>query len=201
MSRRMIVMLGLALAGPAWAQAEEAVEDETTAEPTGDMALGARLGMQFGVGGATPGGLRIGGAFLHRLADEWWFDGEASFSFGGGGMECDLAMDLECDHGLADGAGAQAIASVRWVLPAYAGGFEPYLRGGAGVGLASFGDDEVTGLALIGQAAGGGKFRVAERVSVGAEAALFIGPGFFSDDLGTLGYGGLIVQGGVEIDL
>jgi hypothetical protein len=96
---------------------------------------------------------------------------------------------------------APGALGARWAAPIAEGGFEPYIRGGAGVGLITFGDDEVNGLALLGQIGGGGKFRVAERVSVGAEASLFIGPGFFSDDLGTLGYGGLVVQGGVELDL
>jgi hypothetical protein len=199
----MTTVLCVALAGPAWAQAEESVAEESEAASSGDMALSARVGMQLGVGGATPGGLRIGGAFLHRLTEEWWFDGEASFSFGGGGTECDLTTPgspPECDHGLLDGAGAQAIAGVRWFyLPPYAAGFIPYLRGGAGLGWASFGDDEVSGLALVLQGAAGGRFQVAPRISLGAEGALFLGPGFFSDDLGTVGYGGLIVQGGVEI--
>ena len=200
MPRGIVIALALALAGPAFAQAEESVEEETTAEPSGDIALGGRLGMQLGVGGLTPGGLRVGGAYLHRLDEEWWFDGEMTFSFGGGGMECDLAAagGAECDHGLLDGAGLQFVAGVRWLLPAYAGGFQPYLRGGAGAGYANFGDDEVSGFALMGQLAGGGKFQVAERVSVGAEAALFLGPGWFSDDLGTVGYGGLVVQAAME---
>ena len=205
MSRGMTILVTVALAGPAWAQAEESVEEETKAEPSGDMALAARLGLQLGVGGATPGGLRVGGAYLHRLTDEWWFDGEASFSFGGGGMQCELSPGAGeapgCDHGLADGAGLQAIAGMRWLFPAYADGFEPYARGGVGLGVASFGDDEVNGLAFLGQLAGGGRYRVHERVSVAAEIALFLGPAFFSHDLGTLGYGGLVVQGGVEFDL
>jgi len=199
----LLVLLGVAR--PAWAQAEESVADDHEAEPSGDIALGARLGLQLGVGGATPGGLRVGGAYLHRLTEAWWFDGEASFSFGGGGTACELSPPPGevpgCDHGLADGSGLQAIAGARWILPQSADGFQPYARGGVGVGVASFGDDEVSGLAVLGQIAGGGRFHVAERISVGAEAAVFLGPAFFSDELGTVGYGGLVVQGAVEFEL
>jgi hypothetical protein len=201
----VIILTVLSFARPVWAEAEESIADDTQAEPSGDIALGARLGVQLGVGGATPGGLRVGGAYLQRLTEDWWFDGEASFSFGGGGMQCDLAPapgDAPgCDHGLADGTGVQAIVGARWALPRSMDGFQPYLRGGVGLGVASFGDDEVNGLALLGQIAGGGKFHVAERIAVGAEAALFLGPAFFSDDLGTLGYGGLVVQGAIEFEL
>jgi hypothetical protein len=197
------ILVCLTVAASAWAQAEEALAGETAAEPSRDMALGARVGMQLGVGRVTPGGLRVAGVFLHRLDADWWFDGEAAFSFGGGGMECrpSATGDLECDHGLVEGAGAQGIAGVRWSLGRAPSGFEPYLRGGVGLAYASFGDDEISGLAILGQLAAGGRFRIADRIAVGAESAVFFGPGFYSDDLGTVGYGGLIVQGGVEIDL
>ena len=207
MRRGLTILWLLGVCGPAWAdaEAEESIADDGVAEPSSDIALGARLGLQLGVGGATPGGLRVGGVYLHRLTDDWWFDGEAAFSFGGGGMECELSPPIGeapgCDHGLADGTGLQAIAGARWVIPRGADGFQPYARGGVGLGMASFGDDEVNGLALLAQIAGGGRFHVAERLAVGAEAALFLGPAFFSDDLGTLGYGGLVIQGVVEFEL
>ena len=75
------------------------------------------------------------------------------------------------------------------------------LRGGAGGAVVSFGDDDLLGLTAGGWAAGGGRFRIADAVAIGAEAQVWIGAGIFGRGLGVEPIGHLTVQFGVELAL
>jgi hypothetical protein len=204
MSRRLIaasVMLLLATAPGRAAEAE--VSTNEAPEEDSDQRFGASLGIATGATGVTPGGFRLAGSYLYRMTERSWFDGEVGFSFGGGGADCFLDRDrqLVCDHGLADGFGATLSGGVRYAWPRRPSGFQPYVRGGATLFLARFGDDDVSGGGLAPYLGAGGRFRVANRVHVGGEALLTVGVGGYTRDLGLELLAGMTVTFGVEFEL
>ena len=75
------------------------------------------------------------------------------------------------------------------------------MRAGAVLSYLAFADDEVAGVGLGVQGGAGGRFRVANRVSVGGEALLGLGVGLYNEDLGTQPVGSLAVQFGIEFEL
>jgi hypothetical protein len=213
--RRAVVIAALALVpASAWAQDGEGATDASAAavdatdeavEPVAQQEIGPRLGVQVGAGAAAPGGLRAGGVFLYRLDERTWFEGEASFSFGGGGAACwyDRSADLTlvCDHGAFDGFGMSLGGGVRMFFDRQPSGFHPFVRGGLSIGYVRFADDAVSGVPLTISGGAGLRFRVADRVAVLGEALALVAPGLYNRDLGLLFSGGLVVQFGVELAL
>jgi opacity protein-like surface antigen len=181
--------------GPAASSAVEAGDD------LGDQAISAQLGAAAG-GRVTPGGLRIAGHYLYQLADQDWFDGAASFTFGSGGGACfrDRMDTLVCSHGLSDGTGVELSASVRRVF-APQGAFRPFARLGVGLGLVRFGGDDVSGVTVPAHAGGGVRVTVAPSVALVADGELTLGFGSFNRGLGSEIQFGLAVTAGAEFRL
>lgn len=167
----------------------------------GDQAIGATLGVSGG-GRVTPGGLRVSGHYLYRLADQDWFDGIATFTFGGGAAACfrDRMDTFVCDHKLADGNAAELAATVRRVFAAQ-GQFRPYARAGVGVSIVRFGNDNVTGVALPLHGGAGVRATVTDSVAIVGEAELVLGFGAFGHHLGFQPQLGLGVFAGAEFRL
>jgi hypothetical protein len=164
------------------------------------VELGARLGLQAGAG-TTTGGFRIAGAYLHRMTASTWFDAEAAFVFGGSGEVCyfDRNVDLVCAPGLVDGFAAQFAAGGRWFPTVTESGFVPYVRAGAALHIPSFGDDDVSGVALPLWAGAGGRYRVSSQIAISGELVLFGGGAVYNHDLGLEPYAGMLVQFGVDL--
>jgi hypothetical protein len=196
MSRLALLVV---LAGTAYADDEV----DTTIDPDAipDQSLGASLGIAGG-GRVTVGGFRVQGHYLYQLSDQDWFDGTAAFTFGGGGAACfrDRMDDVICDHGFTDGRGVEVIASVRRYFTAQ-NKFRPFARLGAGVAIARFGDDSVTGLAIPIHAGGGLRAAVSSDVAIVAMAELVLGVGRFNHELGTEPQFGIAVTAGAELRL
>ena len=161
------------------------------------MAIGATSG-----GRVTPGGLRITGHYLYQLSDTDWFDGTASFTYGGGGAACfrDRSAQLVCDHGLAQGAGIELAASVRRVFEPH-GGLRPFARAGLGFELVRFTDDHVSGVAFPLHLGGGVRTEVAPSVAIVVEAEVALGLGRFNQGLAAEPVFGLAIAAGVEFVL
>jgi hypothetical protein len=199
MSRWLAPGLALALAG-----ANAAADDDAPASiaaDVGDQAIGVEAGLAAG-GRVTPGGLRITGHYLYQLSDEDWFDGGASFTFGGGSAACfhDRSNNFICDHGLADGNGVEISATVRRYFEAQ-GDFRPFARAGVGVGFARFGGDGVSGLIVPLHGGAGVRAAVTPWVAVVAQAELQLGIGVFNKSLGLEPQVGFSVVAGAEFRL
>jgi len=183
----------------------EADAETTIPEPVAKQEIGARTGAQIGFPSLSAGGLRVGGLYLYRMADNTWFDGEVAFAFGSDARECYYtraeSLTLACAHGGFDGFGMSVAGGLRWFLARRASGFHPYVRTGVGLSYAGFAEDEVAGVALLGFGGAGGRFRVTDTVAVGGEALLLLGPGLYDSDLGLRLLGGMVVQLGVEFAL
>ncbi len=199
MSRRIAAIV-IALAGVAHAQAPT-TDAPTTADDVGTQGIGADIGAAGG-GRDTPGGARLSGHYLYQLSDTDWFDGIASFTFGGGGAACfrDRMNAFVCEHGLADGRGVEIAATVRRYFSAQ-GDFRPFARVGIGVGIVHFPDDSVTGLAVPLHIGGGVRANVADAVAIVGQADLEIGFGAFDKSLGLEPQLGLAVTAGAEFQL
>jgi hypothetical protein len=186
------------LAGTAHAQDEPE-------PPVAKQELGARLGAQVGLTELAPGGLRLAGVYLYRVDEDYWFDGEAGFVFGGDGDGChytrDEELSLSCDHAGLDGFSMGLAAGVRRFWPVTPSGFHPYVRGQAGVSYVDFSADGVAGLGISALAGAGTRYRVAPRVALVGEGLLGLGPGLYDEGLGGRFNLGLIVQLGVEFAL
>ena len=196
-----LVALAIVLAAGV-AHADDAAVATTVAPPDlSDQAIGASVGAASG-GRTTPGGLRISGHYLYQLTDQDWFDGIASFTFGGGDAECfrDRMDVFLCDHGLADGNSVEIGANVRRFLGGK-GDFWPFLRAGVGIAIVRFGDDEVTGVALPFHAGGGMRVSVAPNVAIIAYGELELGFAGFNHDLGFEPQLGLSIAAGAEFKL
>jgi hypothetical protein len=169
--------------------------------PMSEQELGAQVGIATGYR-VTPGGLRVAGRYLYRLAEVDWFEAHAAFTFGGGGAACFRDRDdvFVCDHAALDGFSGEVGGGVRRLFAAR-GEFVPYVRAGIAARVARFPADDVTGLAFPLAAAGGIRVRVAPTVAVGAEAAIEVGFGLFSRGLGAEPQLGLAVGGLVEFGL
>lgn len=193
---RLILVCVLCSTATAWAD-----EPATPSQEIGDQAIGVEAGIAAG-GRDTPGGLRIAGHYLYQLSDQDWFDGTASFTFGGGSAACfrDRSNNEICDHGLLDGQGAEIAATVRRFFDAQ-GEFRPFLRAGVGIGYARYGADSVTGLIIPLHAGGGLRVAIDDGIAVTALAEVAIGFGAFDKSLGLEPQVGLSILAGAEFRL
>lgn len=173
-----------------------AVEDDI-----GDQSVGADIGIAGG-GGNTPGGLRLAGHYLYQLSSADWFDGTASFTYGGGEAACfrDRMDVFTCDHGFTDGTSVEISANVRRVFSAR-GAFRPFARAGVGIALLRFSGDDVSGVGIPFHAGGGVRARVADGVAVVAQGEVQFGIAMFGGDLGNERQLGLTVTAGAEFRL
>lgn len=211
MSRQLIsvsslvsaALLGSLLAPPAFAEGAlgTAAKLERADDDLADQSLGAAVGVATG-GRVTPGGLRVAGNYLYQLSSQDWFDGTASFTFGGGDAACFRdRMDLVvCDHGYADGAGIEITAAVRRMFPGQ-GRYRPFARAGIGIAIARFGSDDVSGISLPLHLGGGVRARVDRRLGLVVQGELLAGIGRFSRGLGVEPQLGFAVTAGAELRL
>jgi hypothetical protein len=197
---RALIAIALVVAPVAARADDDVVAEGAVAEPP-DHAVAATLGAAGG-GRTTPGGLRVGGRYLHRTSEEHWFEGFAAFTFGGGSAACfrDRNDSFVCDHGRVDGFAAEVGASFRRRMFGR-DQYQPYLRAGIAVRVARFGSDDVRGLALPLTAGGGVRVAVGGNIAIAAEAALELGFGWFNRGLGSEPQVGLAIAGVVEFGL
>jgi hypothetical protein len=188
-----VVALALALTVARSAHADDA--------PVAAQEIGAELGLATG-GHLTPGGLHLGGRFLYQLAQQDWFDGAASFTYGGGPAQCylDRAGQVACSHDFADGQAFEISAGVRRIFDG-AGAFRPFARVGVGLKLARFPADNLSGFALPLHGGGGVRVRVAPSVAVVAFAELELGLAVFGRGVGLAPQLGFVVGAGAEFPL
>ena len=176
-----------------------------SAEPAPEAVDGQAISADLGVAGGgrvTPGGLRIAGHFLYQLSDRDWFDGGASFTYGGGSAQCfrDRADQFVCEHGFADGKAIELVASLRrWYAPQ--GAFHPFLRAGVGLALVGFSADSVSGLAFPLHAGGGVRAEVIPGFAIVVQADVELGVGVFNHALGIEPQAGAAVLAGAEFRL
>ena len=178
--------------------AESASEDD---DEIGDQLIGGQLGLAAG-GRTTAGGLRVTGHYLYQLTNEDWFDGTASFTFGGGDAACfrDRSDDVICDHGLASGGAIEVTAAVRRML-APQGRFRPFARVGVGLALVRFTGDDLAGLAIPLHAGAGLRAQAAPGVAVVALADAMLGLAAFGGGVGGEPQAGLAITVGAEVRL
>lgn len=198
MSRRLVIPLLLAASV---ATADDAVTATVTPPDMSDQGIGAELGVAVG-GRVTAGGLRLAGHYLYRLSDQDYFDGVASFTYGGGSAACfrDRMDSFLCDHGLADGGTVEVGANVRRFFGSK-NDFWPFARAGIGVAIVRFQDDSVTGFAVPLHVGGGVRVEVEDGVAIVGEGALDLGFGLFNHSLGLEPQVGLAVTAGAEFRL
>lgn len=187
-----------------------AADDRLTAgvDPLDDerqVALAADVGFSGG-GAATPGGLRVGGHYLYRLADHDWFDSSVAFTFGGRGDACTTAaarvLDqpavpaaIGCERALTDGFAADVVLGVRRELTPRQG-FTPFVRVAGFARALRFTD--VGGFAVGGQLGAGVRAPVRGALAVVAGADAFLGAAWL-DPAAAEGQLGLIVSVGAEV--
>lgn len=182
------------------AQPEADVSSSIGKHPS-DQGIGAEIGVAAG-GSVTPGGLRIAGRYLYQLSSTDWFDGVASFTYGGDTADCylDRMSTTMCDHGLTAGSGVEIAATVRRMFQPQ-GMFTPFARLGIGVAIARYSEDDVTGIGFPVHAGGGVRARIAPTVSIVAQGELSVGVGAYSRDLGAEPLIGMAITAGAEFDL
>jgi hypothetical protein len=182
---------------------EETLEPATTPQPDqGDsQEIGALLGVAMG-GNVTPGGLAVEGRYLYRLSELDWLETGVHFNLGSGSKECfrDRQSTFVCEHGLLDGFAAEGSVGLRRYFVGQQQ-FRPYVRGGVGVELISYTDDEVTGIGLPFYLGAGIRVEVANRVLVVADATTHAGVAFLNKSLGTEPNLSLSIAAGVEFTL
>ncbi|MFN0246983.1 MAG: hypothetical protein ACKV2T_08735 [Kofleriaceae bacterium] len=166
-----------------------------------DQGIGAAIGVAAG-GSVTPGGLRVAGHYLYQLSSQDWFDGVASFTYGGDTANCfrDRMSTTMCEHGFTAGSGVEIAATVRRMFRPQ-GVFQPFARLGVGIAIARFAADDVFGLGIPVHAGGGVRARVAPSVSIVAQAELTLGIGAYTQDLGAEPLVGMAMTAGAEFDL
>lgn len=174
---------------------------ETPPHDPADQSVGAALGIATG-GRVTPGGLRMTGHYLYQLSSQDWFDGTASFTFGGGDAACFRdRMDLVvCQHGISDGAALELAAGVRRMFAAQ-GIFRPFVRAAVGLSYVRFADDDVSGIAIPLHLGGGVRARVSPTVAIVGMGELTLGFGRFGRGLGVEPQAGIVVTAGAEFQL
>lgn len=175
---------------------------EAPGDTVGERELVASVGAALGGADATPGGLRVSGAYLYQLSDLDWFEGGLAFTFGGGGAECfrDRLDELVCDHGAADGVAADLVGGVRRFFGGNQG-FRPWVRPSVGLRLLRFGDDDLTGVGALLGATGGVRARIAETVAIGGHAGVEVGGAWVSGGYGLAPQLGLAIGVTAEIAL
>lgn len=204
MRRKLIIAL-LFVASSAHADADAELvagtEDAPAQDEIGDQAIGVDVGVAGG-GRVTPGGLRVAGHYLYQMSQSDWFDGTASFTYGGGDAQCfrDRMDAVQCGHGFTDGSAVEISATVRRVF-APRGSFHPFARAGIGVALVRFSGDDLSGLAFPLHGGGGVRARVAPGIAVVAQADLQLGLGLFGRGLGAEPQLGMTVTAGAEFRL
>lgn len=183
------------------AAAEPAGVTSSAETAPSDQGIGAAIGVAAG-GAVTPGGLRVTGHYLYQLSSQDWFDGVASFTYGGDTAGCfrDRMATTMCEHGLTTGSGVEIAATVRRMFQPQ-GVFQPFARLGIGVAIARFTADDVVGFGLPIHVGGGVRARVAPSVSIVAQAELSAGVGLYTQDLGAEPLIGMAVTAGAEFDL
>jgi hypothetical protein len=131
-----------------------------------------------GGGVGTPGGLRVGGHYLYRLADRDWFDSSLAFTFGGQRDACmgapvgEVIALAPCDRAVTDGfAGDLSLGLRRELAPR--GGFTPWLRAAGFLRALRFAD--VGGFAAGGELGAGVRAPVRGGLALGAAATAFYG--------------------------
>ncbi len=172
------------------------------AEDEPQVALGAEVGAAGG-GGTTPGGLRVGGRYLYRLADHDWFDSGVGFTFGSGGSTaCGRTPPdgMECNHGVADGFAGDLALGLRRTLRAQ-GNFTPFVRGGVFGRVLRFAADDVTGAAAGLEAGAGVAATIQRDVAIVAGASAFAGRAWLGSGVGSTGQLGMLVSLGAELRL
>ena len=200
----------VAFAMSALAAGRAAADDRltTAVDPVDDerqVALAADVGFSGG-GAATPGGLRVGGHYLYRLADHDWFDSSVAFTFGGRGDACTAvaARVLEapvvpapvgCERALTDGFAADVVLGVRRELTPRQG-VTPFVRVAGFARALRFTD--VGGFAVGGQLGAGVRAPVRGVLAVVAGADLFLGAAWLDPAAATRQLG-LIVSVGAEV--
>ena len=205
MPRRLALALVCAAAATARADTPAAPASPAApagpADDVGDQGIGADLGLATGRR-TTPGGLRVAGHYLYQLSDQDWFDGIASFTFGGGSAACfhDRSNKLVCDHGSLDGDAVEIAATVRRYF-AGQGEFRPFARAGLGLGLIHFGGDGVSGFAIPVHVGGGVRAEVTEDLAIIGQADLTAGIAFCNRGLGVEPQLGFAVTAGAEFRL
>ena len=184
---------------PAIAAAEEGEPLPLRAEP--QVALAAELGATGG-GGATPGGMRIGGRYLYRLAAQDWFDGGVAFTFGQPRAGCGRVPPegMRCDHGVIDGFAGDLSLGIRRELRGKQG-FVPFVRAAVFGRVLRFAADDVTGAAAGGELGFGVRAAVRGELSVVGGATAFAGMARLGNGYGAAGQLGLTIGGGVELRL
>jgi hypothetical protein len=167
----------------------------------GDQAIGAMVGLAIG-GPVTPGGFRIGGHYLIRLDEGWWFDGGAVVTFGSGAAGCfrDRMNTYVCDHRFADGEGFELVAVVRRMF-ATQGQFRPFAYGGIGIGIARYNGDNVTGLALPLHGGGGVRAEIRESIAIVGQLDIAAGLDVLDRGLGAKALFGFAILAGTEFKL
>jgi hypothetical protein len=191
------------------AHADESVMaiDQLTDDHPADQGIGASVGLAGG-GGMTAGGLRVAGHYLYQLSDQDWFDGVASFTYGGNSSGCTApeatgemqSPQMTCDHGVATGNAVEIGATVRRMFGADRA-FQPFARGGVGVALVHFNGDGLSGIAFPIHLGGGVRAQVAPALAIVAQAELDVGFAAFSDGLGVEPQLGMAVTAGAEFEL
>jgi opacity protein-like surface antigen len=199
MSRWLIALVlaaGVARADDAPKSEAGGVEQETEPEPS-DQVIGVSAGVAVG-GRVTPGGLRLSGHYHYQLTSQDWFDGRASFTFGGGGAQCfrDRMDAVICDHGMAEGQSVELSANVRRYFST--GHYLPFARLGVGVGVVRFGDDDVTGVVFPVHVGAGLRVAITRALALSAEAELEVGFGLFNRRIGAEPQLGSSVSAGAE---
>lgn len=219
MSRRLISLV--LVSAPAIAHADETIApapaapaaadapaDQATTNPQApadmsEQAISAVLGVAVG-GRSTPGGLTLGGHYFYQMADQDWFDGSVTFSFGSGSPDCfrDRVNAVICDHGPADGFAAGLATGVRHFLPSIASQqFWPFARAAVGASLVRFSGDDITGIAFSLFGGVGVRASVTDAIAITAQADLQLGLGQFSNHLGGEPLLGVAVSAGAEFRL
>lgn len=170
------------------------------------VALAGDVGLSGG-GTGTPGGLRVGGHYLYRLADRDWFDTSVAFTFGGRGDACmpgsadasgATAMDaLPCDRAVTDGFAGDLALGLRREL-AVRHGFTPWLRIAGFARALRFTD--VGGFAAGGELGAGLRAPVHGDLAIVAGATGFLGVPLDAD-LASTHQLGLTITVGAEVGM
>ncbi len=163
------------------------------------VALAADLGASGG-GGTTPGGMRLGGRYLYRMADQDWFDGGVAFTFGAPATGCGrIPPDgMTCDHGIADGFAGDLTLGLRRELRGQ-GAFTPFVRGGVFGRVLRFAADDVSGAAAGVDIGAGVAARVGKDLALVGSGGAFAGRAWLGGGVGGTGQLGMIVTIGAEL--
>jgi hypothetical protein len=196
--KSIVCVVVILVAAPAMAQEPTVVEAAEAPQGMDKQELGPRLGLQLGLGPAAAGGMRVGGAYLYRMAESWWFEGQLSTAFGSSEEACGPSG---CSHGVVDGFGLRLAAGVRYVFPAAPSGFQPYLGAAPTLGYQHFAGDDLSAWVVGGQASGGLRIKVSDAVALTGEAQLDLGVGFYDKDEGRKAVVALSVLFGVDFAL